>query len=560
MSVLFPSFAEAAALAVVFVIALATRRESLRAIRGIEGVLTRVGKRRVLAGMLVALFAFILSASLSVFGRMPEPEVHDEFSNLLTADTFAHGRLTNPTHPMWVHFETFHVIHQPTYASKYPPAEGLMLALGQVLTGYPIFGVWLGTAAACAAIYWMLLAWVPAWLALLGGLMTALHPGILYWSQLFWGGQPAMIGGALVYGALPRIMHVVRTRYALLMGLGLAILANSRPYEGLVASVPIAIVLLVWMFGKGAPSAVVSFRRIVLPLFSVLAVTGAGMGYYNWRVTGDPLLLPYVAHDRTYTVAPSFLWQQPRPVPEYRHRVIRDYHLVWEMNLYSPSKTVAGFFTISMQKLQKPWILFQGLRFSRLVLIVPLLMLPWLFKQRRTRLLLMTIGFFTLGLLPITSIGARLVAPITGALIIVFTEALRRLRLLKLSVFPIGRLLLWAIVLVAIGMFTNEFLQRIQDKTPLWYFERSRIRQQLENDGGRHLIIVRYGLEHSPLKEWVYNDADIDGSKVVWAREMNPMADKELIEYFKDRKIWLLNIYDDFQEPSLTEYPITPEK
>src|ERR1041384_2164322 len=200
MSVPFSLFLETAALAVVFVTALITRHESLRAIRVIERTMGRIGSRHVSAGLLVALSAFVLSASLSVLGRMPEPEVHDEFSNLLAADTLAHGRLTNPTHPMWVHFETFHVIHQPTYASKYPPAEGLMLALGQVLTGYPIFGVWLGTAAACAAIYWMLLAWVPAWLALLGGLMTALHPGILYWSQLFWGGQPAMIGGGLDYG------------------------------------------------------------------------------------------------------------------------------------------------------------------------------------------------------------------------------------------------------------------------------------------------------------------------------------------------------------------------
>ena len=62
------------------------------------------------------------------------------------------------------------------------------------------------------------------------------------------------------------------------------------------------------------------------------------------------------------------------------------------------------------------------------------------------------------------------------------------------------------------------------------------LRFELANSGGRRLIIVRYGLQHSPLEEWVYNDADIDRSSVVWAREMNPTEDKN---------------------PSLTEYPLS---
>ena len=62
----------------------------------------------------------------------PSPDIHDEFSYLLASDTFAHGRLTNPTPPVWHHFEQFYVVVQPTLASKYGIAQSLFMALGSV--------------------------------------------------------------------------------------------------------------------------------------------------------------------------------------------------------------------------------------------------------------------------------------------------------------------------------------------------------------------------------------------------------------------------------------------
>src|SRR5207247_1977615 len=162
-------------------------------------------------------------------------------------DTFAHGRVANPTHPLWKFFETFHVLQQPAYASMYPPAQGMLLASGQVLTGTPYAGVLIGMGLLCATLLWMLRGWLPPEWALLGALFAVIRLGLFsYWANSFWGGAPAAIGGALVAGAIPRIFRQGRSRDAVLFGIGLVLLAMSRPYEGLWFSIPFGVAFIVW--------------------------------------------------------------------------------------------------------------------------------------------------------------------------------------------------------------------------------------------------------------------------------------------------------------------------
>ena len=506
--------------------------------RIVESLLAQFAARKTLA--IIALFFSVIGVRLALLPRLPVPVpgIHDEYSYLLLGDTLAHGRLANPPHSMWMSFETFHINWFPTYSSKYPPTQGAVLALGQLL-GHPWIGVVLSVAAMCSAILWMLQAWLPTRWAFLGAVLVALKFGIAsYWMNSYWGGAVVAAGGALVLGAMPRIVHRARTRDALLLGLGIAILANSRPYEGLLLSIPAAGWFLWWLAGKTESPAPPRTRLVSVfaPLAIVLLLTAGSMGYYNWRLTGNAFLFPYALNNRTYRTTGLFLWDRPKQPITYHNQQFEDFYNGWEREDYQ--NTWQDVLRVSAEKLTR-----SGSTYFWWGALLLLPGLPFVFLDRKMRLPLLTFLIGTAGFLVLIWSMPHYAAALTSVIFLLLVQAWRHLRTIRFRGRPLGFALSWAIFFLLLADVGFAVKDHVCD--PLeWSCQgdpsRAAIAKKLAQTSGKHLVMVRYEEDHNLHDEWVYNGAEIDTAKVLWARELDPAQNAKLFAYFKGRHVWLV--------------------
>lgn len=514
-------------LAGALIVALCSRRPGF--LDRVATALRRTARRRALWIVIFALLGPCIRLALLPLAPMPFPVVQDESVHLLEASTFLHGRLANPPNALPDFFETIYVIQSPTYSATYPPGNAAFLALGWKLTGEPWPGVWLSMVLCCGAVAWMQYRWLPPLAAWIGGLLCTLSLGISsYWMNSYFGGAIPAAGGALLFGALPALLRTARLRYAVILSAGWTLVWFTRPYESVLLGLLTGAAVMVWLWRRGSPKLFTGALFII----GVVALDFAGFCYQNWRVTGDPLLNPYRLTQRRYGVPHAFLWQKEIPEPPNLTPQQRRVYL-YQRHDFRTARSLTRRWPLLAEDLKKVWGFFIGYP-----LTIPFA-LGLVASSRKTRILwlLLAAGVVWSSFYP--RVLVNYLSPGTGLFFALASYGLLRLSRWRPRGRPWGAALALGCILGGAASATRLLYPWYLYGGPLPPTARETVARQLDAAPGQHLVFVRYGPDHSVHDEWVYNRAGIDHAKVVWANDLGAERDRQLIQYFGGRHVWL---------------------
>jgi hypothetical protein len=482
----------------------------------------RIAAHRFFPYLIAGLFPVCLRLLAIPWRHVPEFLMHDEFNHLLVADTLLHGRLANPAHPFWHHLETVYVLQQPAYASSYPIGQGAILALGILLTGHPWGGVLLSAGLLCAAIFWMLRAWLdPSW-SCLGSLLTAVIFCVSTpFVDTYWGGPLSAAGGAVLFGALARGMPALAIA-------GWSIIWLIRPFEAACLAVVVGAVILTSRYNLVRPA---------LCLLPVVLLTAL----HNYRATGSPFLMPYQLSQAVYGVPQTMRFQPIASRPLLPFKDLQDSY-DWQLN--------------ARLALDKAWPARIADKLYRFVgffidyyFLIPCLVLPWV-KLPHRWWIVSSCAAVLFGNFFYPFFFYHYTAPLTGLVMLAALSGCIFLRRFRWGAFLVPVLLVCAIFRPVRQPMHALFQPVVTDPLGI---SRQNIERQLQAMPGRHLVFVHYAPNHSFHAEWIYNAADIDSAKIVWSRAIDPQSDAAFERYLAADHVWQLE--PDTTPPTLRALP-----
>ena len=147
-------------------------------------------------------------------------------------------------------------------------------------------------------------------------------------------------------------------------------------------------------------------------------------------------------------------------------------------------------------------------------------MLPWMVRDHRVRLPLIQLAFSLAGSLCVAVIFlAHHQGPLAATLFLLMVQAIRHLRCWQVKGRPVGIFLTRLVVILVLARIAF-YIARPPSLVEAVGPERANLVKQLDAMPNMQLVIVRYAPDHFPFVEFVYNDADVDHAKIVWAREI----------------------------------------
>ncbi len=517
-----------------------------------------------------ALFCLTFLALLVVtyiYG-IPPMWIHDEFSYMLAADTFLHGRITNPPHELPQFFENPHLIISPTYMSKYPPGQPFILAIG-ILLGHPFFGVLIALSLFISCFTWMLSSLIdkkfiiPIYILMLISLGLSKHWGRSYIIGALPAAAACLMIGTYLYSLKYKIV-----RGELIFIISCAILSVTRPYEGLILSVMIFLMFIYDICRNNLHLESTAKSLTILSAGGLIIL--AFHAYYNWHITGNTLLIPNRLHIDQYMYAP-YLWFQNLLTPEMTPSVKLNhlFHYIWEKNAYDK---IAAMSLIERTEFlasrinSSPSLIF-------MLILAPLALVGRQFDRFALRLLLIVLVSFLLSSLLVWMLLYYIFVTVVAATALNFYLAYR---IIKHRIFTKN----WSIItttaivpcLIVTGLVSlnlpldsfnsisserkllsgvhapilhkDELVHNIEAKSPAnLVFVRYR---DYEKYNERDELLNRMALYYNTTVSFVYNSADIDSQRTVFAHDLGAEENRKLIDYYnkkgQNRKLWLLDL------------------
>jgi hypothetical protein len=430
-----------------------------------------------------------------------------------------------------------------------------------MLFGLPWAGVLLSVAAFCALCYWMLLGWTTRPWALIGALIAVIEFGPLNaWMNGYWGGSVSAIAGCLVFGALPRLRERANRRDAAFLGVGLGVQLLTRPYESIPLVLSVAVFLALLLFHERTLWRDV-LRVAPVVLLAVLPAVALTL-LQNKQVTGRWTRLPYFVSQYQYGV-PTTLTIQSNPLPHVPLTREQELDYKAQRSFHGEAPDTLNKFLLRLE---------YRVRFYRFFFLPPLYLALGIFLATIRKWTFLWVPgalvLFALALNLFPYLYPRYLAAATCLFVLASVIGLQKLARFHIHAWPAGHYAAIAILFVCAAsfclyygahLFENhdaaaeieqyETWDAINHENPA---RRILVNEELARLPGKQLVFVRYWPNHIFQDEWVYNAADIDAARLVWARDLGAAEDEKLRQYYPNRTVWLLE--PDAQPPKLSRY------